>query len=59
MCLNYRVENFGNATLKQHLRALHELVARDKNRPGVVMWSLANEPNSNRPEAEPYFKYVL
>ena len=35
-----------------------ELVQRDKNRPSVVMWSVANEPSSQLAIAEPYFKWV-
>ncbi|GAB4433005.1 MAG: glycoside hydrolase family 2 protein [Chloroflexi bacterium OHK40] len=31
------------------------LIARDKNRPSVIIWSLANEPMSDRPAAEPFF----
>jgi len=42
--------------MKQHVQALTELVMRDRNRPSVVMWSLANEPDSSLPEAETYFK---
>ncbi len=33
-----------------------EMIGRDKNHPSVVMWSLANEPHSHRPEARPFFK---
>jgi beta-glucuronidase len=33
-----------------------ELISRDKNHPSVVMWSLANEPHSLRPEAGPFFR---
>ncbi len=33
-----------------------ELIARDKNHPCVIAWSLANEPHSNRPGAEPFFR---
>ncbi len=33
-----------------------ELIARDKNHPSVIMWSLANEPHSLRPEAKPFFR---
>lgn len=40
-------------THKQHLR---ELVARDKNHPSVVMWSIANEPETHTPESAEYFK---
>ncbi len=33
-----------------------ELIARDKNHPSVIMWSLANEPRSVRPPAVPFFR---
>lgn len=33
---------------KQYIR---ELIDRDKNSPSVIMWSLANEPHTARPEA--------
>ncbi len=32
------------------------LIARDKNHPSVIMWSLANEPHSKRPPAVPFFR---
>src|SRR5690242_5222187 len=33
-----------------------DLIARDKNHPCVIMWSLANEPHSKRPPAVPFFR---
>ncbi|MBZ0303905.1 MAG: beta-glucuronidase [Anaerolineae bacterium] len=33
-----------------------ELIARDKNHPSVIMWSLANEPFNNDPKAGPFFR---
>jgi beta-glucuronidase len=33
-----------------------DLIARDKNHPCVIMWSLANEPHSTRPPAVPFFR---
>lgn len=38
---------------RQYLR---ELVGRDKNHPSVILWSLANEPHSNRPAAKAFFR---
>jgi beta-glucuronidase len=46
-------------TQAAHLRAIEELVARDKNHPSVVMWSIANEPDSARPEARTYFSPLV
>jgi beta-glucuronidase len=38
-----------------HAQAIRELVARDKNHPSVVLWSIANEPESDTPESLEYF----
>jgi beta-glucuronidase len=35
---------------------ISELVARDKNHPSVIMWSLANEPHSSVPAAKPFLR---
>ncbi len=32
-----------------------ELIARDRNHPSVIAWSLANEPHSKRPAAKAFF----
>ncbi|GAA4603376.1 beta-glucuronidase [Actinoallomurus liliacearum] len=48
-----------DTTQAAHLRAIQELVARDKNHPSVVMWSIANEPDSARPEARTYFEPLV
>ncbi len=36
----------------------HELIARDKNHPSVIMWSVANEPKSDHPNAPAFFRDV-
>ena len=33
-----------------------DLIARDKNHASVIMWSLANEPSSNSPNAKAFFR---
>jgi beta-glucuronidase len=43
-------------TLDAHLKVLAELVERDRNSPSVIMWSVANEATTNRPESVPYFR---
>jgi beta-glucuronidase len=48
-------ETIGTATQANHRRAIEELIARDKNHPCVVLWSLANEPESHTDEAVTYF----
>jgi len=39
-----------------HEQAIRELIARDKNHPSVVLWSIANEPESDTEAAERYFE---
>lgn len=41
------------ALCRQYVR---EMIARDKNHPSVIMWSLANEPHSLRPAAKAFFR---
>ena len=45
--------------LKAHLRAIEEMIARDKNHPSVIAWSLLNEPETTNEAAVPYFKGVF
>jgi len=52
----YSPETINDETREVHARAIRELVARDKNHPSVVLWSIANEPESETPEAEEYFR---
>ena len=48
-------ETANDATREVHAQAIRELIARDKNHPSVVLWSIANEPESDTEEAEKYF----
>ncbi|MDI2030244.1 beta-glucuronidase [Saccharopolyspora sp. TS4A08] len=49
-------ETIGEATQRTHLQAIRELVARDKNHPSVVLWSVANEPESDTEASREYFE---
>lgn len=49
-------ETVSERTREVHAQAVRELVARDKNRPSVVLWSIANEPESHTEESEEYFR---
>ena len=49
-------ETVNDATQAVHRQAIRELVARDKNHPSVVLWSIANEPESDTPAARAYFE---
>ena len=40
-------------TLEHHLQCIRELVARDRNHPSVVMWSVANEASTYEPASRP------
>ncbi len=42
-------------TAEHHAQMIRELIARDKNHPCVVMWSIANEPASEEDGAYEYF----
>ena len=42
-----------------HAQVLRELVARDKNHPSVVLWSITNEPASNEDGAREYFEPLV
>lgn len=46
-------------TQEVHRQAIRELVARDKNHPCVVTWSIANEPDTVAPEARAYFEPLV
>jgi len=49
-------DTVNDRTREVHAQAIRELVARDKNRPSVVLWSIANEPESDTEGAEEYFR---
>jgi beta-glucuronidase len=52
----YSPQTVNDATQAVHAQAIRELVARDKNHPSVVLWSIANEPESDTEGAERYFQ---
>ena len=52
----YSEETIGAATQAVHRQAIEELVDRDKNHPCVVLWSLANEPESHTEAGRTYFE---
>lgn len=46
---------FNDRTQAAHAQGVRELIARDKNHASVVMWSIANEPESVEEGAREYF----
>ena len=49
-------DTINDVTQKVHADAIRELISRDKNHPSVVLWSIANEPESDTEAAEDYFR---
>ncbi|GAB3308267.1 beta-glucuronidase [Geodermatophilus aquaeductus] len=52
----FSAEAIGDAGREVHAQAIRELVARDKNHPCVVLWSIANEPEAHTDSARAYFE---
>ena len=52
-------ETVNAATQDVHRDAIRELIARDKNHPCVVLWSIANEPESWTSESRAYFEPLV
>ncbi|NKX92848.1 beta-glucuronidase [Sanguibacter hominis ATCC BAA-789] len=49
-------ETINDKSREVHAQAIRELFARDKNHPSVVLWSIANEPESDTDAARAYFE---
>jgi beta-glucuronidase len=54
--VTFSPETVNHASQAVHARAIRELVGRDKNHPSVVLWSIANEPESDTDAARTYFQ---
>lgn len=52
----YSEDAINDKTQQAHLQAIQELIARDKNHPSVVLWSIANEPDTRPEGAREYFE---
>jgi beta-glucuronidase len=51
----FGADQIGDQAQAAHLAAIRELIARDRNHPSVVAWSIANEPDTAEPAARDYF----
>jgi beta-glucuronidase len=49
-------ETSNDQTQAVHAQVIRDLIARDKNHPCVIVWSIANEPESDTEGAEDYFR---
>ncbi|KAF6206947.1 hypothetical protein GE061_018183 [Apolygus lucorum] len=58
-CPSVNTEKYSAALLTKHLSSLTQLIQRDKNRPSVIMWSVANEPRTQYQESADYFRSVV
>ena len=54
--ITFSEDTINDATREVHRQAIEELIARDKNHPCVVLWSIANEPESETPASRAYFE---
>ncbi|NLE99005.1 MAG: beta-glucuronidase [Propionibacterium sp.] len=52
-------ETINDETQKVHEAHIRELIARDKNHPCVVLWSIANEPETNTDISREYFEPLV
>jgi beta-glucuronidase len=57
--LTFSDETINAATQNTHRQAIREMIERDKNHPSVVLWSIANEPESVTPESRAYFEPLV
>lgn len=58
-CPSVDTDKFSSVLLKKHKDSLTELIQRDKNRPSVIMWSVANEPRTQYPASSDYFRSIV
>ncbi|GIG20437.1 beta-glucuronidase [Cellulomonas chitinilytica] len=54
--VTFSPSTINEASRRNHEQAIRELVRRDKNHPSVVLWSIANEPESDTDAARAYFE---
>ena len=55
----YSPDTISDLTQEVHAQAIRELVDRDRHHPSVVVWSIANEPETTSAESRDYFAPLL
>ncbi len=55
----FREDRVNDDTLATHCEVIRQLIARDKNHPSVIIWSLANEAATYEQSARPYFQKIV
>lgn len=55
----FSADTIGASAQELHAQMIRELQARDKNRPSVIIWSVANEPESETEAAQAYFEPLI
>ncbi|PNS00057.1 beta-glucuronidase [Petrotoga miotherma DSM 10691] len=50
--------HYNDETTKLCVKSIKRMIDRDKNHPSVIMWSVANEPESTHPKSEEFFKQL-
>lgn len=58
-CPAVGLNSFSELKLMLHKQILLEMMQRDHHHPSIVMWSVANEPQSQLKEAQGYFESLL
>lgn len=58
-CQAVGLNTFSDIKLMLHKQLLLEMMQRDDHHPSILMWSVANEPQSNLPAAKGYFESLL
>ena len=56
---NFGPDKVNGETAKVHKELIRQLMARDKNHPSIVMFSVANEPATHEEAAGEYFRDVI
>lgn len=52
-------DTINDKTQAAHAQAIRELIARDKNHPCVILWSISNEPGSSEDGSREYFEPLV